>query len=495
MEPMTLCARRKTFWLMAAAMAAIALACLAGCASAGGGQGSAQLRQESYPLLIQGYDADDESGGEGASSPDGAPSGDEGPDLTQINLYFVGDGDVPYVSVSEFMPLFGALYKSEGTQIPAAEYDIAQEGAVTTVTRADNEAVLKVDAGKDALAFSDFDLFMQSPGNSSLLNLVTTGDTGVGGTSNLLKVAGETYSRMRGPIELDLAAYSIDVVEKDGECYLPLQTAADVFLGRVLACAVFNGEKVFVFNDGGYFADDIRSVPAGQMSEGFARFNYDELRFLLDTFYGLKPQHDIADFESLFEETGLKEGLSSTDPAQFDAALDTLVSVYLDDLHSAYNGPSYLEGAAPDGDAGGGSGAVGEGGAGDSPMDLQGLEDYLTGESMTSGESTVKMLAAMAAYSISRAQVNPGLEGSAGANGLFSYEEVGDTAIITFDSFLAAKDDYYADADLDDPQDTIELVAAAHRRITREGSPVKNVVIDLSCNGGGQADTAAFIAA
>ena len=141
------------------------------------------------------------------------------------------------------------------------------------------------EAGKDALTFSDFDLFVQSPGNSSLLNLVTTGDLGVGGTSNLLKVAGETYSRMRGPIGLDLAAYSIDVVEKDGECYLPLQTAADVFLGRVLACAVFNGEKAFVFNDGGYFADDIRSVPAGHMSEGFARFNYDELRFLLDTFY------------------------------------------------------------------------------------------------------------------------------------------------------------------------------------------------------------------
>ena len=39
----------------------------------------------------------------------------------------------------------------------------------------------------------------------------------------------------------------------------------------------------------------------------------------------------------------------------------------------------------------------------------------------------------------------------------------------------------------------IALIAAAHAQITREGSPIKNVVIDLSCNTGGAADAAAYV--
>lgn len=59
-----------------------------------------------------------------------------------------------------------------------------------------------------------------------------------------------------------------------------------------------NGEKVFVFAYGCDLDDQIYSVESGQMSEEFAQFNYNELRFLLDNFYGLKPEHNISDFNS-----------------------------------------------------------------------------------------------------------------------------------------------------------------------------------------------------
>ena len=48
--------------------------------------------------------------------------------------------------------------------------------------------------------------------------------------------------------------------------------------------------------------------------------------------------------------------------------------------------------------------------------------------------------------------------------------------------------------DLSD-ENTIELIMKAHSMITRENSPIENVVIDLSCNHGGAADTAAFLLA
>ena len=43
--------------------------------------------------------------------------------------------------------------------------------------------------------------------------------------------------------------------------------------------------------------------------------------------------------------------------------------------------------------------------------------------------------------------------------------------------------------------DTIGLIMYAHEQITRENSPIENVVLDLSCNGGGDANAAEFIIA
>ncbi|MBP3877266.1 MAG: hypothetical protein J6E44_04840, partial [Lachnospiraceae bacterium] len=40
--------------------------------------------------------------------------------------------------------------------------------------------------------------------------------------------------------------------------------------------------------------------------------------------------------------------------------------------------------------------------------------------------------------------------------------------------------------------DTERLIIEAHKRVTRKDSPIENVVIDLSCNGGGEADAAIF---
>ena len=43
------------------------------------------------------------------------------------------------------------------------------------------------------------------------------------------------------------------------------------------------------------------------------------------------------------------------------------------------------------------------------------------------------------------------------------------------------------------PQDTVDMIIYANSQIKREGSPVKNIVIDLSNNGGGNADAAIFV--
>ncbi len=77
------------------------------------------------------------------------------------------------------------------------------------------------------------------------------------------------------------------------------------------------------------------------------------------------------------------------------------------------------------------------------------------------------------------------------------YEEVGNTAYITFDTFLRylpRDEDYYAYLEGEElPPDTIALVIRAHEQITRENSPIENVVIDLSNNTGGMTDAAIYL--
>ncbi|MBQ6482922.1 MAG: hypothetical protein IJI45_17600, partial [Anaerolineaceae bacterium] len=202
-------------------------------------------------------------------------------------------------------------------------------------------------------------------------------------------------------------------------------------------------------------------VPKRSISDELAEYNYNELCLAFDTLYGLKAPHDIDSFRQTFWEIGFDEALSSTNPADSDLAVHQFLNYYLDDQHSSYLLVSPYSGSD----------------SMDAHVDI------------SSGTATGIMDEHMFRYMIAR---------------LFSredevppYEEVGNTAYITFDDFVFGYDpeEYYAsalgeDAPLDD---TVGLIIYAHNQINREGSPIENVVIDLSNNTGGQADAAVFV--
>jgi len=52
---------------------------------------------------------------------------------------------------------------------------------------------------------------------------------------------------------------------------------------------------------------------------------------------------------------------------------------------------------------------------------------------------------------------------------------------------------YYTLENIDPSQDTLQLITYANQQIKRENSPVKNIVLDLSLNGGGAGDAAVFV--
>ncbi len=438
--------------------AAVTLTLLSGCAGQKGTTGNSKytLAAETYPFRIQ-LDKEKE------------------PETSEITLYFVNGGDIPYVALSEYMPFVGSIYADDKLGIPAAEYEFSHTADNhTLVKRKDNEAIMDINTAEDTISFIGYDYFTAAPKSSLLMSVITVSENGRGGVSGLFQDSGGSYERSGETlIDFDMKEYLIDLIEVDGECYIPLQTVNDLLVSQNYVYVVFNREKVIASSYGSSVLDEMYEAPTGTMSEEFARFNYNELRFMLDTFYGLKAEHNITNFGDFFASTNLFMDLSGTDPKAFDNAIRRLTMKYFDDGHSGLLKKSYLGGM-------------------DDPNDAEAKVSMFDDIGTSSNDRVwegMRIKGIRAGYYPDHPEMDP----YEGTGEVWLYEEFGDTAVITFDSFDVKKKDYYKDADLSNPQDTIELIAYANQQITREDSPVKNVVVDLSCNGGGAADAAVFL--
>ena len=190
---------------------------------------------------------------------------------------------------------------------------------------------MDVDTDKDTIDFLGMSSFLVLPTCNSSVAILSLGEAGIGGVSNLFEEEPSSYYRLgESLITYDMSEYLIDLIEKDGECYMPLQTVNDLFLPGNNKVVVFTGEEVLASSISRSLLDEMYNAPKGNMSEEFALFNYNELRFVLDHFYGLKEQHNIQDFGDFFAEANLLEALAGTNSKAFDAALRRLTLKYLE---------------------------------------------------------------------------------------------------------------------------------------------------------------------
>ncbi len=291
------------------------------------------------------------------------------------------------------------------------------------------------------------------------------------------KVEPKYLPRLGEPLEINLGSYGIDLPIRDGKYLIPLQTFSDVFFAPVFLNSIyFNGKSVIIASDLSENGDQksrelYYQGEHGERSSELAKFGYGELCLMLDNLYGLKDKKEISSFDKLFQTVGsssvesraivqeqsLKSYLLGSSVLTADKAIYTLIGDFLDDNHSKWYNFSYLTGEH---------------------------EGY-----KPNGASRERLNAHIERYKEARTEAYP--------DGVPRYEEKDDTAFVTFDVFEVGVnnlDDYY-NKSLDElfEKDTIALIMYAHDKITRENSPIKNVVIDLSCNCGGAADTAVFV--
>ena len=227
--------------------------------------------------------------------------------------------------------------------------------------------------------------------------------------------------------------------------------------------------------------DDSSYYGLEKRSESLALDNYRGLCFDLDLNFGLKDFKEITSFDEYFTSKGRKNDLLSTDPETYQDAIAKLIYTDFDEMHSSAIDQSYY------GDFDQGTYFSSK------ANDHEGHVGYL-GERNRNFIKEIQRLAALYEKDENKRE---------------SYEVYNDTAVLKFDNFyykdaLAYNDKSYKSEDYQTAQqsyykawtnqDTYKAFAIAFNDIEKNEN-VKNVVIDISLNTGGQVRVMPLISA
>ena len=391
-------------------------------------------------------------------------------------IFLDGVHDMPWIDLRELARLVneeerifnGANPLIDQEKLPGellvCNYD--EELDALTMTQTINGAMLIFDFGDNSILCMDYENLLAYPGNTPLDSVTHPGFNRTTGVPELFqRVTGEIWDQPGENVTLPLSEYGIELVCQNDAFLIPMHLGLDLVLGIPSGGIpnFFNGTSVclgvvYDTDDGTrtelgeiYFGG---SAPAAR-SEELTLYGVRDLCLELDYFYGLKEEHHIASFIDYIMKSPYFSPLLEPDPDRADQALDAVLTCYLDDGHTGWNTWSGMH---------------------DPDCGLQ-----LT----TSGYSGAALIRARDEFKAARAQ--------AGEAASLPYYEVGNTAFVTFDHFAyKSRGDYYGE-EYDISSDTVALIIYAHKQITREGSPIENVVLDLSVNGGGSTDAACFV--
>ena len=283
-------------------------------------------------------------------------------------------------------------------------------------------------------------------------------------------------------VTLDFSKYGIRIYADENDIYLPVSTLSNIMTDIATNHILYNGENLYVQRisidekpiEGLYDSESFRNKINGEARpDDIVKQCYADLCFNFDYFFGHpgKAPLDEALADKGLEQAltdlgdegaGIKEGLLSSDFAEYLSAVSKLFAVCLSDGHTMFTGgltlltsPEVRENALF-------SAALGSG----SMMD------------MLQSPETLKQ----ALHMIIGVQRNE-------VWGREVYRESGNTAIIRLDSFMPDEDAWesYYTGEGELPEDSLGIVISGLRRAA-ENPAIRNVIFDLSCNEGGSPD-------
>ena len=396
----------------------------------------------------------------------------------QVTLRFYDNmPNVAYISAADFQSIV----------LPGSTMTVTHTGAGQyTLTNADATATVNIN--DDVFVSDQFEAFTNQMGllQPGMANVYYDG-------MPFVRYKSVSYFPLKATTRLDFGAYGIDIhADGKGAVYFPFATLADMYTDLYYHHAGFNGEKV-VANlsvnevelteiDPDYNKPLIaRTIRPADLAD----FNYKELCFAMDHFYGFPGRIKYNDalkakgLDKVLEEDiecgpAIKKLLLSEKFSDYMLGMVGLTGIYFDG-HTAMDISSAL------------------GKASDHP---ELLKEYQAG--LMAHQDV--MVLVMSAISDMRTMMADGqaveaLRPKAYGEGV-TYVKKGDTAVCVFDSFNSRNEkawkDYYAGngpmPTLENtPKDDMVIFLDALKKAAADPE-VKNFVIDITANGGGSAD-------
>ncbi|MBQ9266356.1 MAG: hypothetical protein IJ186_04785 [Bacilli bacterium] len=197
-------------------------------------------------------------------------------------------------------------------------------------------------------------------------------------------------------------------------------------------------------------------------SKAVADFTYQELRFAMYELYGNTRNNEVKDFDKFIKDKEYKEDLLSLDAKTYDDAMAKFLLEGVDDAHTTIQYPSIY----------------------DLPT-MSNANEYSVKHEGIRRKTITDTLIANQNKRKSKGLPDGGLD------------IVGKTAFITFDAFatntkIKSFDSYKNTNPSDYVDSPMDLFASSFNKI-KENNDVENVVVDLTCNGGGNVNGLAYL--
>lgn len=397
--------------------------------------------------------------------------------ITEADVRFYDDlPDIPYIRLTDFYSLLMADEK----QMSVSESD---DGVFTFTSATGASAVIDTDA--DTLYSDDFENFI-----NTTMKKQDGADNVYYDGSPFIRIGDVTYDKDPDPVNIDFSNYDIDLRADKDDIWLPVLTASDLFSGACMFQCVYDGSELLFFDacNTDYCPDVLmftkeyleKIVSAffrdGKRSPVIAKYCYDELCFMYDTFFG---HPGFLEIEDELVEKGLdktlqthdkftaqaREWIKSVDPAEVCAGC-IILGDYLCDGHSM---PDYIY----------------------IPC-LYFVDNAKADELLTSIGYEKKP----SFYDLRDREYELLKKLRTEARGDDTLVISGDTAVFSFDSFMYDFNSWikYSKEGGELPDDLITDMKKALEE-AKSHPEVKNFVFDISLNGGGSVDVVCLIEA
>lgn len=425
--------------------------------------------------------------------PDGTPTGEKEVDVYAFPLQndktrkftfrtsimsFSEHPEIPYISVDSAIRLLCDIIHTYDTSV---EINVSGSDGLSVAKRADNKSYFAFDSSADTMTMFMPTMFVQRTDSLSDVDLNDM-QSGYIYTDDEGRELANYFSapKMREPyliegekVSVDLGKYDIDLFYSNDNVYIPFDLFNNFIMSNLYINLYCNGEVIYqavniltdmdLFEKLKGYLKDFYSLTPYEYTDDLRKYTYNSTILILDCMYGLKEGHAITgDFDAFFEKTGLKKQILEGGPVDYDNAISKLTRYYFQDLHSGF--------ALSSVNAGFGSTNTNISGVGLADR-MEELNEYTTYRAM--------------------ANIQP-------------FEIVGDTAFITFNSFVSYESagvDYYKTGipeSVNMNTDTFGIMLYSYDKIVKYNADpnnetkINNVVIDLSCNGGGESGALEF---